>query len=164
MRHILNRLTVIIGLLILFVGSTFASNTFLEETKNYSAMPKGNGVVHFKIPIWAYGAVNNYRLGHGSAVWYATNYQKSPTGDVTRFLNIRSIDMQNTDNPEVNSKVDLELSSIGGTIKVTKIADGGSYQIDAGSGWQTIELPAQKSMDGCGKGFPRIPLNFSRSA
>ena len=132
----------------IFAGSTFAANTFLEETKNYSAMPKGNGVVHFKIPIWAYGAVNNYRLGHGSAVWYATNYQKSPTGDVTRFLNIRSIDMQNTDNPEVNSKVDLELSSIGGTIKVTKIADGGSYQIDAGSGWQTIELPAQKSMDG----------------
>ena len=148
MKHILNRLTVIIGLLMIFVGSTFAANTFLEETKNYSAMPKGNGVVHFKIPIWAYGAVNNYRLGHGSSVWYSSNYAKTQTGDVTRFLNIRSIDMQNTDNPEVNSKVDVELSSDGGTIKVTKIADGGSYQIDAGSGWQTIELPAQKSMDG----------------
>ena len=148
MKYHLNRLTVIIGLLILFVGSTFASNTFLEEKQNYSVMPKGNGVVHFKIPIWAYGAVNNYRLGHGSSVWYSSNYAKTQTGDVNRFLNIRSIDMQNTDNPEVNSKVDVELSSDGGTIKVTKIADGGSYQIDAGSGWQTIELPAQKSMDG----------------
>ncbi len=148
MKYHLNRLTAIIGLLILFVGSTFASNTFLEEKQNYSVMPKGNGVVHFKIPIWAYGAVNNYRLGHGSSVWYSSNYAKTQTGDVNRFLNIRSIDMQNTDNPEVNSKVDVELSSDGGTIKVTKIADGGSYQIDAGSGWQTIELPAQKSMDG----------------
>ena len=148
MKYHLNRLTVIIGLLAIFVGSTFASNTFLEEKQNYSVMPKGNGVVHFKIPIWAYGAVNNYRLGHGSSVWYSSNYAKTQTGDVNRFLNIRSIDMQNTDNPEVNSKVDVELSSDGGTIKVTKIADGGSYQIDAGSGWQTIELPAQKSMDG----------------
>ena len=36
-----------------------ASNDFLEETQNYSVTPKGNGVVHFKIPIWAYGRVNN---------------------------------------------------------------------------------------------------------
>ena len=124
----------VLGMMALCTMSVHATNDFLEQKNNYSAMPKGNGVVHFKIPIWAYGAVNNYRLGHGSSVWYSSNYAKTQTSDVTRFLNIRSIDMQNTDNPEVNSKVDLELSSIGGTIKVTKIADGGSYQIDAGSG------------------------------
>ena len=53
MKHIFNRLTVIIGLLAIFVGSAFATNSFLEETQNYSVTPKGNGVVHFKIPIWA---------------------------------------------------------------------------------------------------------------
>ena len=41
MKHIFNRLTVIIGLLAIFVGSAFATNSFLEETQNYSVTPLG---------------------------------------------------------------------------------------------------------------------------
>ena len=72
-----------------------ASNDFLEETQNYSVTPKGNGVVHFKIPIWAYGRVNNYRLGYGTSLWYSGTYNKTPTSGVTHFMYIRSTDTQN---------------------------------------------------------------------
>ena len=146
MKHIFNRLTVIIGLLAIFVGSAFATNSFLEETQNYSVTPKGNGVVHFKIPIWAYGRVNNYRLGYGTSLWYSGTYNKIPTSGVTNFVYIRSTDTQNTSDPDKNSTAEIRVSK--GTVKVTKTADGGTKQIDSGTDYQRVELPAQKSMDG----------------
>ena len=146
MKHIFNRLTVIIGLLAIFVGSAFATNSFLEETQNYSVTPKGNGVVHFKIPIWAYGRVNNYRLGYGTSLWYSATYDKIPTSGVTHFMYIRSTDTQNTSDPDKNSTAEIRVKM--GTIKVTKTADGGTKQINPGTDYQRVELPAQKSMDG----------------
>jgi hypothetical protein len=146
MKHIFNRLTVIIGLLAIFVGSAFATNSFLEETQNYSVTPKGNGVVHFKIPIWAYGRVNNYRLGYGTSLWYSATYDKIPTSGVTHFMYIRSTDTQNTSDPNKNSTAEIRVKM--GTVKVTKTSDGGTKQIDSGTGYQRVELPAQKSMDG----------------
>ena len=146
MKHVLNRLTVIIGLLVMFVGSAFATNSFLEETQNYSVTPKGNGVVHFKIPIWAYGRVNNYRLGYGTSLWYSGTYNKTPTSGVTHFMYIRSTDTQNTSDPNTNSTAEIRVKM--GTVKVTKTSDGGTKQIDSGTDYQSVELPAQKSMDG----------------
>lgn len=146
MKHIFNRLTVIIGLLAIFVGSAFATNSFLEETQNYSVTPKGNGVVHFKIPIWAYGRVNNYRLGYGTSLWYSGTYNKIPTSGVTHFIYIRSTDMQNTSDPNKNSTAEIRVAK--GTVKVTKTSDGGTKQIDSGMDYQKVELSAQKSMDG----------------
>lgn len=146
MKHFFNRLTVIIGLLVIFVGSAFATNSFLEETQNYSVTPKGNGVVHFKIPIWAYGRVNNYRLGYGTSLWYSGTYNKTPTSGVTHFMYIRSTDTQNTSDPDKNSTAEIRVAK--GTVKVTKTADGGTKQIDPGTDYQFVELSAQKSMDG----------------
>lgn len=146
MKHIFNRLTVIIGLLAIFVGSAFATNSFLEETQNYSVTPKGNGVVHFKIPIWAYGRVNNYRLGYGTSLWYSGTYNKIPTSGVTHFIYIRSTDTQNTSDPNKNSTAEIRVAK--GTVKVTKTSDGGTKQIDSGMDYQKVELSAQKSMDG----------------
>lgn len=146
MKHIFNRLTVIIGLLVMFVGSALATNSFLEETQNYSVTPKGNGVVHFKIPIWAYGRVNNYRLGYGTSLWYSGTYNKTPTSGVTHFMYIRSTDTQNTSDPNKNSTAEIRVSK--GTVKVTKTSDGGTKQIDSGTDYQKVELSAQKSMDG----------------
>ena len=146
MKHIFNRLTVIIGLLAIFAGSAFATNSFLEETENYSVTPKGNGVVHFKIPIWAYGRVNNYRLGYGTSLWYSGTYNKTKTSSVTHFMYIRSTDTQNTSDPDKNSTAEIRVKM--GTVKVTKTSDGGTKQIDPGTDYQHVELPAQKSMDG----------------
>ncbi len=123
-----------------------ASNDFLEETQNYSVTPKGNGVVHFKIPIWAYGRVNNYRLGYGTSLWYSGTYNKTPTSGVTHFMYIRSTDTQNTSDPNKNSTAEIRVSK--GTVKVTKTSDGGTKQIDSGTDYQKVELSAQKSMDG----------------
>ena len=146
MKHVCIRLAVIIGLLFWFAGSGFATNSFLEETQNYSVTPKGNGVVHFKIPIWAYGRVNNYRMGYGSTLWYSSTYAQTSESSVNHFVYIRSADTQNTSDPNKNSTA--EISVILGTVKVTKTADGGTKQINPGTDYQTVELPAQKSMDG----------------
>ena len=146
MKNILNRLAVITGLLMLFAGSATAANDFLEETENYSVTPKGNGVVHFKIPIWSYGWQNNYRLGSGTTLWFSSYYAKTYEIDVTHFVYIRSTDTQNTSDPNKNSTAEIKVEY--GTIKVTKTADGGTKQIDPGTGYQSVELSAQKSMDG----------------
>ena len=146
MKNILNRLAVITGLLMLFAGSATAANDFLEETENYSVTPKGNGVVHFKIPIWSYGWQNNYRLGSGTTLWFSSYYAKTYEIDVTHFVYIRSTDTQNTSDPNKNSSAEIKVEY--GTIKVTKTADGGTKQIDPGTGYQSVELSAQKSMDG----------------
>ena len=102
--------------------------------------------MHFKIPIWAYGRVNNYRLGYGTSLWYSGTYNKIPTSGVTNFVYIRSTDTQNTSDPDKNSTAEIRVSK--GTVKVTKTADGGTKQIDSGTDYQRVELPAQKSMDG----------------
>ena len=146
MKNILNRLAVITGLLMLFAGSATAANDFLEEAENYSVTPKGNGVVHFKIPIWSYGWQNNYRLGSGTTLWFSSYYAKTYETDVTHFMYIRSTDTQNTSDPNKNSTAEIKVEY--GTIKVTKTADGGTKQIDPGTGYQSVELSAQKSMDG----------------
>ena len=123
-----------------------AANDFLEEAENYSVTPKGNGVVHFKIPIWSYGWQNNYRLGSGTTLWFSSHYAKTYETDVTHFVYIRSTDTQNTSDPNKNSTVEIKVKY--GTIKVTKTADGGTKQIDPGTEYQRVELSAQKSMDG----------------
>ena len=148
MKHIFNRLTVIIGLLAIFVGSAFATNSFLEETQNYSVTPKGNGVVHFKIPIWAYGAINNYRAGSPTMLWYSNQYVQSENEQaVTYFMSIRSTDTENTSDPKVNSTATVSVFSSQGTIKITKTANGGTRQVSPGE-TASVTLPAQKSMDG----------------
>ena len=146
MKHMLNRLAVIAVLLMLFAGSAVAANDFLEETQNYSVTPKGNGVVHFKIPIWSYGWQNNYRLGYGTTVWYSATYAQTQTSSVTHFVYIRSTDTQNTSDKDKSSPAEIRVEH--GTVKITKTSDGGTRQIDPGTGYQSVELPAQKSMDG----------------
>ena len=47
--------------LFLFTASVSA-NDYLELQENYSVYSTGREAIHFKIPIWAYGRVNNYLL------------------------------------------------------------------------------------------------------
>ena len=148
MKKCFLRFAAVVWLMTMFAGVATANNDFLEQTQNYSVTPKGNGVLHFKIPIWSYGRVNNYRLGIQSHVWYSSTYNAKPNNDVTHFFYFRSTDRQNTDNPDVNSTADVDLRANSGTIKITRTAGGGTVQINSGSGNKSLTLPAQKSMDG----------------
>ena len=137
-----------------------AANDFLEEKQNYTVTPKGNGVLHFKIPIWSYGWQNNYRWGSPSVVWYSDSYHADASNSVTRFFNIRSTDKTNTSDPKVSSSAEVDLSAGEGTVKITRTADGGTKQINPGSGTQTVTLPAQTSMDGSYKRVVYIEFDW----
>ncbi|MBR4520463.1 MAG: carboxypeptidase regulatory-like domain-containing protein [Paludibacteraceae bacterium] len=138
----------------------YAANDFLEEKQNYTVTPKGNGVLHFKIPIWSYGWQNNYRWGSPSVVWYSDSYHAGESNSVTRFFNIRSSDKQNTSDPKVSSSAEVDLSAGEGTVKITRTADGGTMQINPGSGTKSVSLPAQTSLDGSYKRVVYIEFDW----
>ena len=123
------------------------ANDFLEQNQNYSVTAKGNGVVHFKIPIWAHGNWNNYRLGKNSSIWYSSTYRPNWSNDVTHFFYFRSTDFNNSDNPNVNSSADVMQVANTGTIKITSTAGSGPIQITPTVNTSLI-LPAQRSLDG----------------
>ena len=60
---------------------TVQANDYLEQQKHYTVMSMGNGVLRFTIPIWVYGAVNDYYLegdnnfssNDDSYIWYSTS-------------------------------------------------------------------------------------------
>ena len=76
-----------LSLLILALCSLFLivnkaeANDYLEQQKHYTVMSMGNGVLRFTIPIWVYGAVNDYYLegnnnfssNDDSYIWYSTS-------------------------------------------------------------------------------------------
>ena len=138
----------------------YAANDFLEEKQNYTVTPKGNGVLHFKIPIWSYGWQNNYRWGSPSVVWYSDSYHAGESNSVTRFFSIRSSDKQNTSDPKVSSSAEVDLSAGEGTVKITRTADGGTMQINPGSGTKSVSLPAQTSLDGSYKRVVYIEFDW----
>jgi hypothetical protein len=80
--------------LCLFITSVSA-NDYLEEQSNYSVYATGRDAIHVKVPIWAYGRVNNYYLSSNSYlyfqeqgssdVWYAVWFQADAAGGKKTF-------------------------------------------------------------------------------
>ena len=62
------RLMVIAALLTMAVN--VRANDYLEVQDNYSVYATGRDAIHFKVPIWAYGKVNNYYLADLSYVYF----------------------------------------------------------------------------------------------
>ena len=66
--------------MMLITPQTARANDYLEHSQHYTVQSMGNGVLRFTIPIWVYGAVNDYCLdgtiernnNYDSYVWYST--------------------------------------------------------------------------------------------
>ena len=60
---------VLLGFLSLF--SSVQANDYLEVQSHYSIYSSGRDAIHVKVPIWAYGRINNYYLADSTALWFS---------------------------------------------------------------------------------------------
>jgi hypothetical protein len=58
------------------------ANDYLEVQDHYSVYATGRDAIHVKVPIWAYGRVNNYYLSSNSYLYFSggqyNQYQLQP--------------------------------------------------------------------------------------
>ena len=61
------------GLLVFFLSlfSPAQANDYLEVQSHYSIYSSGRDAIHVKVPIWAYGRINNYYLADSTALWFS---------------------------------------------------------------------------------------------
>ena len=107
------------------------ANDYLEVQSNYSVYSTGREAIHFKIPIWAYGRVNNYYLANysyvyfkekgSSDVWYAVWFNADREGE----------------NKASNGKGtgSIFITPGRGNLIITNTYDGIAKQVNEGDGW-----------------------------
>ena len=54
---------------VIFSASSYA-NDYLEVQDHYSVYATGRDAIHVKVPLWAYGRVNNYYLSSNSYLYF----------------------------------------------------------------------------------------------
>ena len=56
--------------LFLAATATTRANDYLEVQSHYSLYSVGPEAIHVKVPLWAYGRVNNYYIANGSYLYF----------------------------------------------------------------------------------------------
>ena len=57
-------------LCLLLLVTSLSANDYLEVQSNYSVYATGRDAIHVKVPIWAYGRVNNYYLSSNRYLYF----------------------------------------------------------------------------------------------
>jgi len=122
--------------LLLIVTTTASANDYLEVQRHYQVYSGRSDAIHFKIPVWAYGSVNDYHLNYTNT----DIYYKIGTNE-TRAIGIGG-------NPEGDNRTDkndrgeayLYLFSGQGSLIVTNAYDGNPRVITQTSTKYTIPV------------------------
>ena len=71
--------------------ASLQANNYLEVQDHYSVYATGRDAIHVKVPLWAYGRVNNYYIANNSylyfqesgsdEVWFAVWFKADREGD-----------------------------------------------------------------------------------
>ena len=139
---------------------TSHANDYLEHAEHYTVMSKGNGVFHFVIPVWVYGAYNNYYLesfqdpdnSSGSGLFYSTSADASQ-GSGTRFVTLSAV-REGANKEKQNTKGEGYIYCNQGSIIVTKydnttvVLQPGDKSYYYDSNWDNKFETKRKSDDG----------------
>ncbi len=135
--------------LLLIVTTTASANDYLEVQRHYQVYSGRRDAIHFKIPVWAYGSVNDYHLNFTNTdIYYKIGNNE------TRAIGIGG-------NPEGDNRTDkndrgeayLYLFSGQGSLIVTNAYDGNPRVLTEASKKFTIPVH-QVSDDDC----PRVTI------
>ena len=107
------------------------ANDYLELQSNYSVYSTGREAIHFKIPIWAYGRVNNYYLANYSYVYF----KESGSSDVWYAVWFNAD--REGENKASNGKGtgSIFITPGRGNLIITNTYDGVAQQVNEGDGW-----------------------------
>ncbi len=109
------------------------ANDYLEKQNHYTVMSMGNGVLRYTIPVWVYGAANDYYLWGSDAsddnndsylFWSEHNYAGRGGADVHRFVSVRGVRNGRNDGDNPDGEGYIKVHPGGGTIIVTSAYDG----------------------------------------
>ena len=106
------------------------ANDYLEQQYNYSIYTSGPDKIHFKIPVWAYGTINDYLALPMSHV----SYQFPGKGEVEI---LRWVAHARSNNNEDNNRgtVAVQFPANMGDIIVTSMANGVNHALQGNGEW-----------------------------
>ncbi len=132
------------------------ANDYLEQQKHYTVMSMGNGVLRYTIPVWVYGAANDYYLWGSDAsddnndsylFWSEHNYAGRGGADVHRFVSVRGVRNGRNDGDNPDGEGYIKVHPGGGTIIVTSAYDGVKMTVTESDGWKHFKLKRKNDDD-----------------
>ena len=144
------------------------ANDYLEVQRHYQVYSNGRNSIHFKIPVWAYGRVNDYHL---DSAFTTIRWQvKGQSVEPFMYVGGPAYGVNRQDNDRGNARVKMykkanSSESKGGVIVVTNEYNGNRVQIDRTDDYTTIDLK-QVADDDCKRvtilefdWYPPVELN-----
>ena len=133
---------VLIAILSLFLAATDTTraNDYLEIQSHYTIYSVGPNAIHLKVPLWAYGRVNNYYIANGSYLYF--KYK----GSTDKWFAVYFRADQKEENDVNNGKGSGEvfITPGRGNIIITNTYDGVRQQVnDASKG--SVSAPLEPS-------------------
>ena len=160
------RLMVIAALLTMAVN--VKANDYLEVQRHYQVYSNGRNSIHFKIPVWAYGRINDYHL---DSAFTTIRWQvKGQSVEPFMYVGGPAYGVNRQDNDRGNASVKMykkanSSESKGGVIIVTNEYNGNRLQIDRTDDYTMIDLK-QVADDDCKRvtilefdWYPPVELN-----
>ncbi len=160
------RLMVIAALLTMAVN--VKANDYLEVQRHYQVYSNGRNSIHFKIPVWAYGRINDYHL---DSTFTTIRWQvKGQSVEPFMYVGGPAYGVNRQDNDRGNASVKMykkanSSESKGGVIIVTNEYNGNRLQIDRTDDYTMIDLK-QVADDDCKRvtilefdWYPPVELN-----
>lgn len=137
---------VFFAILSLFLAATATTraNDYLEIQSHYSLYSVGPEAIHVKVPLWAYGRVNNYYIANGSYLYF--KYK----GSQDKWFAVYFKADQKGENDVNNGKGSGEvfITPGRGNIIITNTYDGVRQQVNESEGWKKFVVK-QGAVDDC---------------
>jgi len=120
------------------------ANDYLEVQSHYSVYSVGPEAIHVKVPLWAYGRVNNYYIANGSYLYF--KYK----GSQDKWFAVYFKADQKGENDVNNGKGSGEvfITPGRGNIIITNTYDGVRQQVNESEGWKKFVVK-QGAVDDC---------------
>ena len=144
------------------------ANDYLEVQRHYQVYSNGRNSIHFKIPVWAYGRINDYHL---DSTFTTIRWQvKGQSVEPFMYVGGPAYGVNRQDNDRGNASVKMykkanSSESKGGVIIVTNEYNGNRLQIDRTDDYTMIDLK-QVADDDCKRvtilefdWYPPVELN-----
>lgn len=130
--------------LLLAATATTRANDYLEIQSHYSIYSIGLEAIHVKVPLWAYGRVNNYYIANGSYLYF--KYK----GSKDKWFAVYFRADQKGENDVNNGKGSGEvfITPGRGNIIITNTNDGVRQQVNESEGWKKFVVK-QGAVDDC---------------
>lgn len=137
---------VFVAILSLFLAATATTraNDYLEIQSHYSLYSVGPEAIHVKVPLWAYGRVNNYYITNNSYLYF----KFKGSSDVWFAVWFKADQKGENDVNNGKGSGEVFITPGRGNIIITNTYDGVRQQVNESEGWKKFVVK-QGEVDDC---------------